>query len=301
MTFLRILPTAFLLLACSPADQEQAKPTQTAATPVQAAKVTMVTRPAPQASRPLTAREQVEVAWMRALFGAAYDSHKRHALIDVGTDGAPARYWMTLVSSTTLPDGRIAIAVNGTPWNEGGIDLPGIATEGLLNVYLLRREGEAGGETWIVDERHPKLASMGAMGRIGKVHWVSLGPGKPGFVVSSGIFNRGDSNTYAKVYELGNGVRELADFTQSANNNDACTPERDKCWDIEGTIRFADAAPDGYADLLVGYSGKVYRQLDTATEEPAEQAIRQIDETVRYRFDGKAYAPVAGTDPIAEL
>ncbi|WP_312512349.1 hypothetical protein [Massilia sp.] len=268
---------------------------------MQAAKVTVLTKPTTQASRPLSTQERVELAWMRALFGTAYDSRERHALIDLENDGAPARYWMTLVSSTTLPDGRVAVAVNGTPWNEGGIDLPGIATEGLLNVYLLRREGEGEEQTWIVDERHPNLASMGAMGRIGNVHWVSVGPGKPGFIVSSGIFNRGDSNTYARVYELGNGVRELADFTQSANNNDACTPERDKCWDIEGTIRFADAAADGYADLLVGYSGKIYRQLDSAAEEPAEQVLRQIDETVHYRFDGKAYAIVAGTDPIAEL
>lgn len=301
MTFLRILPIAFLLLACSSSDQEQAGPAQAAATPVQAAKATTLTKPTPQASRPLSAQERTELAWMRALFSAAYDSRERHALIDLGTDGAPERYWMTLVSSTALPDGRVAVAVNGTPWSEGGIDLPGIATEGLLNIYLLRPEGEGEQQTWIVDERHQKLASMGAMGRIGKVHWVSLGSGKPGFIVSSGIFNRGDSITYARVYELGNGVRELADFTQGANNNDACTPERDKCWDIEGTVRFADTAADGYADLLVGFHGTIYRQLDTTTEEPAEQVLRQIDETVRYRFDGKAYAPVAGTGPIDEL
>jgi hypothetical protein len=296
MILLRILPMAVLLLACSPSGEEHARPARAATPPVQTASVAAVTKPSADTPRPLTEQQRTAHVWMRALFGAAYDATEQHALIDLEIDGAAAPYWMTLVSSTALPDERVALVVNGMPWDKDGPDMPGIATEGLLNVYLLRRDGDA----WVVDERHQNLASMGGMGRIGEVRWVSLGAARPGFIVTARLFNRGDAYAYSRIYELGNGVRELANLMLGSNKADGCTPERDACWDIEGSIRFAEPPADGYADMLVEFTGKTYRLLDDAQEEPAEQVLKQVRETVRYRFDGKAYAKVSGANPISD-
>jgi len=296
MTLLRILPIAMFLLACSPRNDADKQPALAPKAPVQVANVMAVTKPAPDAERPLTGQQRMEQAWMRALFGAAYDAREQQALVDLAIDGASAPHWMTLVASTALPDGRVALVVNAMPWDKDGPDMPGIATEGLLNVYLLRRDGDA----WAVDQRHQNLTSMGGMGRIGEVRWVSPGAGKPGFIVTARLFNRGDAYAYSKIYELGNGVRELANLMLSSNNADGCTPERDACWDIEGAIRFAEPPADGYADMLVEFTGKTYRLVDSEAQEPVEQVLKPVSETVRYRFDGKAYAKVSGTNPISD-
>lgn len=295
MTLLRILPMALFLLACSPRDKGNGQPARVGTAPAQVASVKAVTTSAPDARRPLTGQQRMEQAWMRALFGAGYDTREQHALVDLEIDGAAAPHWMTPVASTTLPDGRVALVVNAMPWDKDGPDMPGIAAEGLLNVYLLRRDGDA----WTVDERHQNLTSMGGMGRIGEVRWVSLGAGKPGFIVTARLFNRGDAYAYSKIFELGNGVRELANLMLSSNDADGCTPERDECRDIEGSIRFAEPA-DGYADMLVEFTGRTYRLADGAAEEPVEQVLTQIRETVLYRFDGKAYARVSGANPISD-
>jgi len=140
---------------------------------------------------------------------------------------------------------------------------------------------------------------MGGMGQIGKVRWVSLGIDKPGFILSSHIFNRGDAFTYTKIFELGHGIRELASLMETSNDVDGCTPERDQCRDIEGAIRFDAPPADGYADMLVDFSGRIYRLSDAASDEqPVEHVVKEIRESARYRFDGKAYALVAGTNPI---
>jgi hypothetical protein len=232
---------------------------------------------------------------MRAIFGDGYDAAARSAIPGDDDDGDASGMLMTLVAAATLPDGRVGAVVNGAPADENGNDTSGHATAGTLHVYVLRRAGQA----WTVAERHENIAELGSNGHMTGAHWVALGPDKTGFIVSSGGMWQGYSISAADVFELRNGVRSLGSFNEAGSNEGACGPETSECWDIESRIRFDAAAQrDGYHDILVDFSGKHATLGDGKDAGHVDTPIRQ---TVRYRFDGKAYAPVAGTNPVPSI
>lgn len=238
---------------------------------------------------------------MQAIFAQAYDPQKEEALTELEIDGVREHLLMTLVSATELPDGRIAVVVNGAQADENGADISGHGSPGILNVYLLLRDN--GG--WKVGERREGLSSLGSMGFIGGVTWVTLGPGKPGFIVASGGTWQGYSISHAEIFELGNGMRYLGSLQQASDNAGACAPETD-CWDIDSAIGFAaPAAPDGYADLLVDFKGKHYTVSEEVSEDQAgkevEHLVQAVAQRAVYRFDGKAYVLVSGANPVPSI
>lgn len=157
---------------------------------------------------------------------------------------------------------------------------------------MLRRAGQA----WTVAERSENLAELGSSGHMAGARWVALGPGKTGFIVSSGGIWQGYLISVADVFELGNEVHGLGSFHEAGSNGGACGPETDECWDIDSRIRFdATAQHAGYHDILVDFTGKRATLGDDRNAGHVETPVRQ---TARYRFDGKAYALAAGTNPV---
>lgn len=270
-------------------------PSTPAAPPVAAA----TAPPAPAAATaPREWKDAPEEALMRAIFGDRYRQKTEDALAVIDSDGAEGNYLMTYVSSAELPDGRVAVVVNGSLSDDSGSDVASHGQPGLLNVYTLQRQG--GG--WKVLQRDENASALGSDGHFGGVDWIGLGPGKPGFIVSSFSTGQGYSIGFADIFELGNGVRTLGSLKQSSDNVGACGPETDECWDIRSTVRVADnALHAGYPDLLADFKGKRYTVTETGADKEVEHLKTAIRQTARYRFDGKAYQLVEGTNPAPDI
>lgn len=299
---LSALALAGLLAGCSregaaPASPPATPETAAAAAPAPAAAASAdATGETPDPVIPVQQDDERAQAWMRAVFRDAYDPAKSQALVELQVDGGAQHHLMSLATSHALPDGRVALVVNGMPADEHGERQTGRGSAGVLNVYLL----QAAGSGWTVAERRENLASMGSDGEIGSVEWVMLGADKPGFTVSSYYTGQGQSITMVDIVELGHGVRHIGTLDLSADNDGACSPESDMCANIEGKLRVADSAsPDGYADLLINFSGKRYRISENDNGETTEIPVETIRQTARYGFDGKAYKLVAGANPVA--
>ena len=234
-------------------------------------------------------------ALMQAIFGDGYDPEAGRALAVVRQEGANAWFLMTLVDSTEMADGRIIVAVNGRPSNKDGADAASHGSTGMLNLYALRRMGT----DWEVVERHENVASLGSWGYFGGVEWVSLGPGKPGFIAYSGSSGQGYEYIEASVFEFGKDVRLLGGFPKGSNSGGACVPGVEKCWDVDGRIRFTDSPQGGaYRDILVDFRGKHYTVTEGKHGNDVEHLKSKVRQTARYHFDGKKYALVSGTNPV---
>lgn len=230
---------------------------------------------------------------MRAIFDDAYDPAKNGAL--VGEDNA--RKLMTLASGTRLADGRTVVIVNSVFADENGNDTGGYATPGMLNIYFLKRKDKG----WEILERREEVAESGLRGDIGDVEWVRLGPGKQGFVLKSGGVWQGYLVTGADIFVLDDETRHLGMVRTMVDNTGACSAESDDCWSIEADILFDTAAqPSGYADMLLDYHGKHFRISEGKDDQQVEHVTSTVKQTARYRFDGKEYVLVSGTDPMPE-
>jgi hypothetical protein len=233
---------------------------------------------------------------MGALFDT-YDADKHQAVAEITNEknDVDGYFLMTLRATNTLPDGRVVAIVNGTPSDENGNDMSAHPMGGQLNVYVLRRNGDG----WTVLERHEGLGDLGSNGQIGDVNWLTLGPGKPGFAVSSGGVWQGYVIANAAIFELDHNVRDLGGFPQMSSNEGACMPGIEDCWTVEGALRFVDQPrPDGYRDILVDFEDKRF----TVTENGKGDLVQHIKttrrQTARYRFNGKQYALVSGVNPV---
>lgn len=282
------------LAACTRTDDAA---TQQATAPL--APLTATAPTAPPTPPPAALQEhQDRDAWMRAVFGQAYDANAGHALIEA-SGGAAEHYVMTLKAAQRLPDGRIALVVNGMESDEHGNTDEMIYSDaaGILNVYILQ-PAEGG---WAVIERHDDREALGKRGEIGEVAWISLGTDNTGFTVTSTDGNRGQWFTTSMVYELGHDVRELALLRSGSDIRSACVTEHEACWEIEGTLRTdTPATADGYADILIDFHGKRFRVTEGANGEQVEHLIEPVKQTARYRFDGKSYVLASGANPAED-
>jgi hypothetical protein len=154
---------------------------------------------------------------MQAIFGKTFNPVKSDGLAVLKDEGVEGYYLMTLVSSHALPDGRVAVVVNGSPSDEQRSDQSHHTSSGILNVYFLQRDGAQ----WKLVERHESVESIGYSGLIGEVTWVMLAPDKPGFVLSSGSSWQGYALRAASVFDLAGGVRRLGAFSEMSSSADA--------------------------------------------------------------------------------
>jgi hypothetical protein len=293
-----LLP-ALLLAACSrheaPAPQA-AVPVVAAAAPAAAPGKAMSV---PQPARSLDEQKPLADELMQALFGQRYQAARGSAVIEMADgEGGTDLYAVTPLAATQLADGRTVVVANAAPSNEAGEDMSSHASSGVLNVYLLKRDGGA----WTVLGRHERVDELGSSGSIGSVSWAMVGPGRPGFIVSSGGTWQGSTILGGSVYDLSDGVRSLGGFSEHSDNGGACTPgETGDCWEVDGAARFVPTEggqPGRYWDIQVDYTGKHYTLTETPDGKEVEHLKSTIRETGRYRFDGKIYKMVAGTDPV---
>jgi len=279
------LAAAIALVACS----RHEKP---AAVPAPAASASAA------AAAPASAAKSRDAELMRAVFGDSYDAQKRGALATILVEGAEAPHLMTLNASTDLPDGRTVMIVNGAQADEEGNDTAGHVTPGILNVYLLRHTDSG----WKVLERREGVDDLGSDGQIGSVEWVTLAPGKPGFIVSHGGIWQGYWIQYAVIFDLDAGVRSLGSFKEGSGNEGACGPTTSECWATEGKITFAsEAQPSGYRDIVVNFNNKRYTVKEDKDGSFVEQVQSNTKSSARYHFDGKAYVLAAGTNPVQDI
>jgi len=295
-THLALAACFALLAACARNDPPAApaKPAPTTAAPAVAA----AAGASADASAPQPLDDKQAETIMRAVFGDRYDASKHSARATVRDDNEDRALAMTFIAAARLPDGRVAALVNGASADENGDDTAGHSEPGMLNVYLLRPDGAG----WQVAERHENAAALGSEGRMGDARWVALGPGRPGFIMSSGGVWQGYAISFADVFALDSGVRHLGSFKEAGSNDGACGPDSGECWDITSRLRFAaDAGRDGYRDILADFSGKRYSITTVKDDEVATHQIATIRQTVRYRFDGKQYAPTSDTNPVPDV
>lgn len=270
------------LAACNRAEQ-----------PIEQPKASAVVTPVAPQSPAATKINEAEL--MRAVFGDAYKEADKQALTKLVVDGRQMPHAMTPVASTQLPDGRVVLIVNGAPADDDGSSMVIHPSPGVLNVYLLRREGDH----LTVQQRHQSVADLGSDGSIGSVKWVTLAPGKPGFIVSHGGVWQGYAITNAAIFELGADVRSLGGFKEASTNEGACVPEVKECWNVVGDIRFAaETQQSGYNDIVASFSDKRY----TVTEEKNRDFVEHLKSTTqtsaRYHFNGKEYILASGANPV---
>jgi len=103
------------------------------------------------------------------------------------------------------------------------------------------------------------------------------------------------------VYELGHDVRQLALLSIGNDISSACVSDHEACWDIQGTLRIdTPATANGYADILIDFHGKRFRVTEGANGEQVEHLIEPVQQTARYRFDGKTYVLASGANPAED-
>jgi hypothetical protein len=252
----------------------------------------------PVAPQPPVAAKINDAELMRAVFGDDYKAADKKAVATLAIEGGEMLHVMTPVANTQLPDGRVVLIVNGAPAADDGSEMASHVSSGVLNVYLLQREGDR----WKVLQRHQSVAELGSDGFIGSVKWVTLGPGKPGFIVSNGGVWQGYSISHAEFFELGADVRSLGGFKEASTNEGGCGPTTEECWNVAGDIRFAaEPQQSGYNDIVVSFGDKRY----TVTEEKNGDFVEHLKSTTRtsarYHFDGKEYIVASGANPVPDI
>ena len=110
---------------------------------------------------------------MTANYGETYNPGKNRAHAAIENNDNYKHALLSFVSAQSLPGERTAVLVNGAPADEEGNDLTSHAASGVLNVYILRRNGQA----WELLGRHERQGEFGSMGHIGEVKWTELGSG----------------------------------------------------------------------------------------------------------------------------
>ena len=280
---------AAALAACSRPAQVAAPSTPAAASASASAPILVQTQPAALPSNAL----------MQAIFGQSFNPAKGDGLAVLKDEGREGYYLMTLVSSHLLPDGRVAVVVNGSPSDEQRNDQSGHTSSGILNVYFLRRDGAQ----WQVLERRESVESIGYSGLIGEVTWVMLAADKPGFVLSSGSSWQGYALRAASVFDLAGGVRRLGAFSEMSSSAGACMPEMEKdCWDVSSTYRFVESPPSSaYRDIVVDFADKRFTVSEDDKGNFVEHPKSTTHKAARYHYDGKEYVLVSGENSVPEI
>ncbi|WP_317202183.1 hypothetical protein [Janthinobacterium sp.] len=289
-------PLCLLLLcaaasACSQAEAPAAAPPAASAT----------------ATAAPSADEQLAAQLMAAVFGKDYRPGHGDALTalpDSSDRKSIAPYVVTAVAQRVLADGTAVLVANAENADDNGEAESGHASPGLLNVFILKRDGAA----WRVLKRHENVDTLGADGHFGEVLWLQLAPGKAGLGILHGDTAQGYTMQQLSLFDLGaETLRDLSNgISVHSDSEGACGPETDKCWDISGAWRFAPARGDSaYQDLLIDFSGhSEAAQADQAA--PRGEATRArvrtaVHASARYAYDGKSYQLVEGENVVPEF
>lgn len=242
---------------------------------------------------------------MAAVFGKNYRAASNDALADLPDPDDRKTinsYVLSPVAATVLANGETILVANAEVAGDDGRPTSGHASPGLLNVYVLSKDGGR----WKVLRRHENIAALGSSGQIGEVVWTTLAPGKPGLGILHGGTWQGATITLLSLFDVGSDdLRNLTgeSIKIHSDNDGACAPESDECWHVDGKWRFVAGKPDAqYDDLLVEFSGeKSQRPGDGQTAPESKPVSTTVHSTARYAFDGKRYRLTSGANIVPEF
>jgi hypothetical protein len=207
-----------------------------------------------------------------------------------------------------------ALVVSGMRSNEVGENDAAHSQGGNLGVYWFTlREGR-----WFRTGAQESVLWSGSNGQLGTVKAVTLGAAHPAVAVEGGWCGQGACASGLYIVEIGAkdtrlvapnlplltdtlgvamGCEELLEGKTAVApaQREALSP--DNCFDVHGQWHVEPAPGAERADIVIAYAGH------DLVQDPATHAtsVREIDETVVYRFDGKRYARVSGRDPTRSI
>ncbi|MET3132531.1 hypothetical protein AAKU55_002805 [Oxalobacteraceae bacterium GrIS 1.11] len=273
------------------------KPEAPAAAPVPVPAPAAPAKPAPSAD------QRVEALLMRAVFGKAYRAASADALTQLAEPEQPGKrgnYVVNPVAHTILPNGETVLVANAQSAGADGDAESGHPVPGLLNVFFLKQTAAQ----WQVLKRQENIATLGASGQIGQAVWTRLGADLPALAMRHGDTAMGSSIEFLSLFDLG--ADTMRDLTESisihSDNDGACQPDTDKCWNISGAWHFAPSAAGArYDDLLIDFSGESGEAKPHAELKEGDKVVRivsKIHASARYAFDGKSYQLVEGENVV---
>ncbi len=283
-----------ILSACSKKQAPAAAPPAAIAAPVAAAKAA----PTP------TAEQQLRAELMAAVFGKQYRAASGDALTELPwVEDRGTLYWMvvTPVAHAVQPDGSTVLVANAQMADDKGEGMVGHSSPGLLNVYVLKRDGGR----WRVLKRHDSVDALGSYSHFDEVLWLDLAPGKPGLGVKHGDTSQGYSMEALSLFDLGaDTLRNLTDgISLRSDSEGACGPHVETCWDVSGAWRFVPGAAGApYQDLVIDFSGHTDVATDPVDDKRPDDSVTRLVTPVkaraRYAFDGKIYRLVEGENVV---
>lgn len=305
MKMKKLLPllAALSLLAC----EKKAGP-PAVGEPADAAAVAVAVIDAPTAAGAgARQKQQVDPAVVRmmellhAVYGTqgAGDSYMEVDMPDPEQRSVKARYYLTPVAMHELPDGRVALVANAEVMDDNGQVMSGQTTPGLMSAYVLRKvDGK-----WLVEARHENVAGLGSNGGFHDVEWVSLGEGRPGFMVRHGGSWQGFSMRMLSVFDLADA--SMHDLTGDglslrSDNEGACLDESEHCWIVRGKWQFEKREGARNDDLVLHFTGHDEKRAE-GTPESAARKRKDVAGMARYKFDGQRYVLIEGENIVPEI
>lgn len=284
---LPLLGVALILAACGKKDVPQAEVKPAPAQP-----------PVAEAKKPINPR----TARMMELLHAAYDAEGGDDYLVVDLPDSEQRevqgsYRLEPVAMRELPDGRVALVANAQPADDHGEAMSAHATPGLLNVYVMRKDASG----WKAEKREENIAALGSFGQFGKVEWISLGQGKPGFTVQHGGTWQGSTITYLSVFDLSApSMRDLAQGVPVFSSDEGNCDVNPSCTSVEAKWNFEKREGAGYDDLVLRFTGHEDSKGEDAPAS-APRVRKPLSGTARYQYDGQRYVLTEGENIVPEI
>lgn len=307
MKMKKLLPLAAALILCA-CDKQEGEPAAAAPATADAAATEVAVAEAVvtvEAARPQKAPVDPAVLRMMELLRAVYEgdvageTYVEAEMQDPNDRSIKDVFHLEPVAMHELADGSVALVANALKFDKDGRVITGHATRGMLSFYVMRKEDGK----WVVEKRHENIAALGSNGAFSEVKWVTLGEGKPGFVVEHGGSWMGSTIAWLSVFDLTDG--SLHDLTGESlslysDNDVECTDDSSRCWQVGGEWQFEKREGSGHDDLVLRFSGFKEGRATKAPDKAARQR-ETVTGMARYQFDGRRYVLVEGKNIVPEI
>jgi len=283
-----LLAMAVVTTACQRSKETSPSPDMPVKTPPAAPQVIAA---APAA--PADPEEQRMLDLLHAIYGIAANAPLIVDLPDFDNRSETGSYRLTPLDMHEIGPDRVALVASANNAND---DNPSHGQPGLLNAYVLQKQGEK----WKVERRFENAAAMGTWGNLGSVAWVELGPGRPGFAIEWGGTWQGITVGYMALFDLGDPkLRDMAkDISPASSDNEGdCDERRHRCWNVVGKWRFERKAQQDYDDLVFDFSGYTESRPEDSAETVARKRT-QVSNSARYTFRDGEYVLASGEHSV---
>lgn len=286
---LALFCAALILAACAKKEALQAAPEPA---PAQASQVVA------EEKKPVDPKVLRMMELLRVVYGGRNEqvAYMEVDMPDPEQRNETGKYLLQPVAMQELPDGRVVVVANAELLGDDGEVMTGHSSPGLLSAYVLRKDGDK----WQVDARHENIAALGSSGRFDEVQWVTLGVGKPGFIVMHGGVWMGNEIGSLSIFDLSDGsMHDLTDngVSMFSNNDGDCGEDRTHCWSVVGKWQFEKREGSAYDDLVVRFSGHEEDKPENAPE-TAVRKRKDVTGMARYKFGDGRYVLVEGENIV---